>query len=96
VRENIEFKVHLACDDETGRWYIAESDIPGLRLEADDPFALIERIKDAAPELIELNYEEIAAACAAGADAECAIKDRRELRPTFFPVFDSPLALATA
>ena len=57
--ETFELKVHLACDEETGRWYVAESEIPGLWLEADDPMALMSRIQEAAPELIELNQEEI-------------------------------------
>lgn len=50
-----ELRVHLARDAKTRRWYIAESDIPGLWVEADTPGALMDRIADAAPELIELN-----------------------------------------
>jgi len=78
----IELDVHLARDPETGRWYVAESDIPGLWLEADDPIALIERISVAAPELIELN--------APGA----SVTDRASARHRIRPVFDSPLELA--
>jgi hypothetical protein len=61
--DKFELNVHLACDEETGRWYIAQSDIPGLRLEADDAFKLMDRIKEAAPELIELNLGEILEEC---------------------------------
>jgi hypothetical protein len=55
----IELSVHLAQDRETQRWFIARSDIPGLWLEAATAPALMERIAAAAPELIELNAEEI-------------------------------------
>jgi len=80
--DRIELDVHLARDAETGRWYVAQSDIPGLWLEADDPIALMERISLAAPELIELNT--------AGAPAV----DRASARHRIRPVFDSPLELA--
>ena len=96
MRETFELKVHLACDDETGRWYIAESDIPGLWLEADNPMALIARIQEAAPELIELNNEEILAACRAKATTTTHSRNAQTARPSIMPVFDSPLALAYA
>ena len=51
----INLHVHLAYDDEASVWYVAKSDIPGLSLEADSPTALVERIMQAAPELLELN-----------------------------------------
>ncbi len=90
VRQTYELKVNLDCDEDTGRWYVAESDIPGLWLEADDPASLIEKIKQVAPELIELNQEEIIRNCQ-GDDV-----DWRTLRPSVRPVFDSPFALAIA
>lgn len=91
--EALELKVHLACDEETGRWYVAESDIPGLWLEADDPIALMHRIAEAAPELIALNEEEIVEACRLRDNAKRVAKANRPL-PTWKPVFDNPLALA--
>lgn len=56
-----EYQVHIDFDDEAGVWFVAQSDIPGLRLEASDPIRLIERISDAASELIELNEQRKAA-----------------------------------
>lgn len=94
MRVAFELKVHLARDEETGRWYVAESDIPGLRLEDADPLKLVARVQEAAPELIELNEEEILAACAATSVStpKCIEKPR----PSILPVFDNPLALAYA
>ena len=82
----VELKVHLAYDDEADVWYVAASDIPGLRLEADNPQHLIDRIEKCALELICLN------------EAEIVKHHAREERPavTLRPVFDSPLQLACA
>jgi hypothetical protein len=96
MNETFELTVHLARDDETGRWYIAESDIPGLWLEADDPIALIERIKLAAPEMIELNEAEIIASCRSRAKTRKPWAVTGLPRPSIRPVFDSPLELAYA
>lgn len=81
VRQDIELKVHLAFDKEANVWYIAESDIPGLRLEADDPMELVKRIGESAAELIELNEGEVL--------RKQAKKDRPSVR--FTPVFDNSL-----
>jgi len=96
MAETYELKVHLAHDEETGRWYIAESDIPGLWLEAADPMALMQRIQEAAPELIELNQKEILATCAARAEARQPKRNDPIPRAAIRPVFDSPLELADA
>lgn len=90
-----ELKVHLACDAETGRWYIAESDIPGLWLEADSPSELVARIQAAAPEIVELNNDEIVSACLERA-AKMKLPRPDCARPSIMPIFDSPLALAYA
>ncbi len=90
-----ELKVHLACDPETGRWYVAESDIPGLWLEADSPSELMAKIQAAAPEIIELNNDEIVEACLKRA-AKKHLRKPDCTRPSIMPVFDSPLALAYA
>ena len=85
----IELKVHFAQDDETGVWYIAESDIPGLRVEADSAEALMRKVADVAPDLIELNVEEILAAH--GAEGQSGTqRPRLNIRP----VFDSPMPVA--
>lgn len=86
MRKKIELKVHLAHDEEAGVWFVAESDIPGLRLEADNPIDLMRRIAECAGELIELNEAEI-------------IKNHvHKTRPSvsLMPVFDSPLDVAYA
>lgn len=58
----VELQVHLAQDPETRLWYVASSDVPGLRLEAESVHELIRKVEDIAPELVDLNREEIAAA----------------------------------
>jgi len=84
ANEPVGLCVHLAFDAQTRRWYVAASDVPGLRLEADDPAALIRRIEQAAPELIELNAEEVS--------RRFGIRPGDAVRLT--PVFDSPIELA--
>jgi hypothetical protein len=82
----VELKVHLAYDDEADVWYVAASDIPGLRLEADNPQHLIDRIQQCAVELICLN------------EAEILDRQRGQEKPPVAvrPVFDSPLQLVCA
>jgi len=72
-----EFSVHIAYDDEADVWYVAESDIPGLALEADNPQRLLERVAACAPRLLELNGKPASSSAA---------------RPPYAwkPVFDSP------
>jgi hypothetical protein len=82
----IELNVHLAYDDEAEVWYVAASDIPGLRLEADNAQDLIQRIEGCAAELIELNCDEILQKHAARNNPPVAVR----------PVFDSPLRLVEA
>lgn len=82
----VELQVHIARDDETGRWYIAESDIPGLRLEADSASRLLDRVASCAGEMIELNMAEIVRAKLLGVRRDVTVR----------PVFDSPLELAAA
>lgn len=80
----VELRVHLAIDEETGRWYVSSSDVPGLNLDSVDPMRLIRRIMAVAPELIELNAVEV--------KRLYGIKRGAPVRLT--PVFDSPLQLA--
>ncbi len=80
----IELKVHLAYDDEAEVWYVAASDIPGLSLEAENPQCLIERIAKCAPQLIDLNCDELNRRHAPRKNPPVAVK----------PIFDSPLQLA--
>ena len=80
----IVLNVHLAFDEKARRWYIADSDVPGLALEAEDPASLIRSIEQIAPELIELNGEEV--------ERRFGLKPGDAVRLT--PVFDSPIELA--
>jgi len=97
MEETFELKVHIACDDETGRWYVAESDVPGLRLEDADPAKLIARIEMAVPELVELNLDEIVESCRARKPEAYAKHSEVEWkRPAWRPVFDSPFRPAYA
>jgi hypothetical protein len=49
-----EYTVVLSWDDEAYKWYAIEKDIP-IMLEHTSLDTLIERVKLAAPELLELN-----------------------------------------
>jgi hypothetical protein len=86
----IELQVHLAQDAETGLWYVAETQVPGLRLEAESVHDLIRKVADLAPELIDLNREEIAASH----DKRLAGPEAKRPPVTIRPVIDTPLAIA--
>jgi len=47
--------VKLIWDDESCRWHTESDDIPGLLLESNSCDVLIERVRIAAPEMLELN-----------------------------------------
>jgi predicted RNase H-like HicB family nuclease len=49
-----EYTVSLSWDDEAHVWIAESTDIPGLVLEAKTVEALIEKVKLASPELLEL------------------------------------------
>jgi hypothetical protein len=86
----IELKVHLAQDAETGLWFVTSSDVPGLRLEADSVHDLIRKVQDAAPELVDLNREEIAARHG----KRLAGPEPGRPPVTIRPLIDTPLAIA--
>jgi hypothetical protein len=50
-----EYLVRLTWDGEAAVWVATSDDIPGLVLESGSLDALIERVRFAAPELLELN-----------------------------------------
>ena len=50
-----EYSVHLTWDGEAGVWTAVSDDVPGLVLECGSVDALMERVRYAAPELLELN-----------------------------------------
>jgi len=49
--------VKFIWDDEAKVWYTDSNDIPGLCLEADTFDALVEEVRLAAPELLQLNCQ---------------------------------------
>lgn len=51
----MEYIINLIWDSEAGVWIAESEDIPGLVLESGSYDALIERVRFAIPELIELN-----------------------------------------
>lgn len=51
----MEYRVDFTWDEEADVWIAQSNDIPGLVLEGGSLDALIERVRFAAPELIELN-----------------------------------------
>jgi hypothetical protein len=50
------FDINVSWDDEAGVWIAISDDIP-LALESNSYDALLERVKIAAPEIIELNHK---------------------------------------
>lgn len=51
----MEYIVHLTWDNDAGVWIAESDDIPGLVLESVSFDTLIERVRGAVPELLELN-----------------------------------------
>ena len=51
----MECTVKLFWDDESCKWHCESDDIPGLLLESNSCDALIERVRLATPEILELN-----------------------------------------
>lgn len=47
--------VKLVWDSETDRWYTETADVPGLILESDSFDSLVDSVRLAAPEMLELN-----------------------------------------
>jgi hypothetical protein len=52
----LEFKVIVGWDQENQRFFIVESDVEGLWLEKPSFEALVDAIRDVAPELIAHNH----------------------------------------
>ena len=51
----MDYRIDLAWDEETCVWTATSEDVPGLVLESGSYDALIERVRFAIPELVELN-----------------------------------------
>ena len=52
-------KINYQWDEEAQVWIATSEDVPGLVLESETITDLIQRVKLAAPELIELNGERL-------------------------------------
>ena len=55
----MEYTINLVWDKEAGVWVATSEDVKGLVLESGSLDALIERVKVAIPELLELNQKNI-------------------------------------
>lgn len=54
----MEYTIKLTWDSEAQVWVAESSDVPGLVLESGSFDALVERVRHALPELLELNSTE--------------------------------------
>ena len=59
LRETMEYKIQLLWDNEAAVWVATSPDVPGLVLESGSFDALIERVRYAIPELLELNRQKL-------------------------------------
>ena len=53
------YKVNLMWDGDVSMWIATSDDVPGLVLESNSYDALIEKVKVAIPELLELNDKKL-------------------------------------
>ncbi len=53
----MEYKINLMWDSDAGVWIATSEDVAGLVLESGSVDALIERVRFAIPELLQLNNE---------------------------------------
>ena len=51
------YRIDIIWDDEALVWVATSEDVPGLVLESGSVDGLIERVKIAAPKLLELNHK---------------------------------------
>jgi len=51
----MDYSVNFTWDDEAEVWYATSDDIPGLILESASFDTLVERVRVAAPEILEMN-----------------------------------------
>ena len=53
--ENMSYRIKFLWDDEAAVWIATSQDVPGLVLESGSFDALVERVRIAVPELVDLN-----------------------------------------
>ena len=51
----MEYKVNLLWDEEAGVWVATSEDVPGLVLESGSVDALMEKVRYAVPDLLEIS-----------------------------------------
>jgi Domain of unknown function (DUF1902) len=76
-------KIHVVCaswDDEARVWYVRDSSVPGLSLEAESPDLLLKKLEAAVPELLVLNSKRSA----------IVAEGRKPLRMVFEECLGSP------
>jgi hypothetical protein len=54
MEDSMECKVSLTWDNEAYVWLVSSSDVPGLALESGSLDALMERVKFAIPDLLDI------------------------------------------
>ncbi|MDY4976747.1 MAG: DUF1902 domain-containing protein [Clostridia bacterium] len=54
----MDYIIHISWDPEANVWIATSDDVPGLVLEAGSFDALLERVRFAVPELLELNQSQ--------------------------------------
>ena len=53
----MDYKIKFLWDDEAAVWVATSEDVPGLALESGSFDALVEKVRFAIPELLELNRQ---------------------------------------
>ena len=53
----MDYKIRFLWDDEAAVWVATSEDVPGLALESGSFDALVEKVRYAIPELLELNRQ---------------------------------------
>ena len=53
----MDYKIRFLWDDEAAVWVATSGDVPGLALESGSFDALVEKVRLAIPELLELNRQ---------------------------------------
>lgn len=53
----MDYRIHFVWDGEAAVWVATSEDVPGLALESGSFDALVEKVRYAIPELLELNQK---------------------------------------
>lgn len=55
MEETVDYRIQLVWDDEASVWIATSKDVPGLVLESGSLIKLLNRVRIAVPEMLELN-----------------------------------------